>query len=283
MPVIADPDQSDPDRSDPDGSAAGPRAAVLTGSRGRAEISTRVLLLAALPAVIVGLLIRAWAMRTSLLALNSDEAITGLQGLEVLGGHLRTVVAGNDYGSTTESYLVAPLLTFWTGAAPLRLMALVLSGVAGVRGFPAGAAVLRAGGRHGAGPDRVDDVRRDGAAVVARVHGLRHRLHRPGGRGRAGVSRDARHAPTRPNRPAGRDRRRLRDLEPPDVRRGGAAGADPAHPLSMAGVASVVAAAGGRRSGRHLSLAAVHGRSRLADTGAGHGADDLLGATGAIS
>jgi MFS family permease len=66
-------------------------------------------------------------MRSSLLALNSDEAITGLQGLEVLGGRLRTVVAGNEYGSTTESYLVAPLLTFWTGAAPLRLMALLLS------------------------------------------------------------------------------------------------------------------------------------------------------------
>ena len=133
MPVIADPDQSDPDRSDPDGSASAgraPGAAVLTGSRGRTGISTRVLLLAALPAVIVGLLIRAWVMRSSLLALNSDEAITGLQGLEVLGGHLRTVVAGNEYGSTTESYLVAPLLTFWTGAAPLRLMALVLSVVA---------------------------------------------------------------------------------------------------------------------------------------------------------
>jgi hypothetical protein len=127
MPVIADHDQSDSDGSASDGPAA--EAAVLTLGRGT-EITGRVLLLAALPAVIVGLLIRAWAMRTSLLALNSDEAITGLQGLEVLGGHLRTVVAGNEYGSTTESYLVAPLLTFWTGSAPLRLMAVLLSGLA---------------------------------------------------------------------------------------------------------------------------------------------------------
>jgi hypothetical protein len=127
MPVIADPDQSDSDGSATGGRSAG--AAVLTTGNRTAKAG-RILLLAALPAVVVGLLIRVWAMHTSLLSLNSDEAITGLQGLEVLGGNLRTVVAGNEYGSTTESYLVAPLLTFWTGSAPLRLMAVVLSAVA---------------------------------------------------------------------------------------------------------------------------------------------------------
>src|SRR5450755_423863 len=92
-----------------------------------ARLSTQTLLLATLPAVIVGLLIRAWVMRSPLLALNSDEAITGLQAFEVLHGRFRLVVAGNDYGATTETYLIAPLLTFWTGVWPLRVMSALLS------------------------------------------------------------------------------------------------------------------------------------------------------------
>lgn len=95
-----------------------------------ARLSTQTLLLATLPAVIVGLLIRAWVMRSPLLALNSDEAITGLQAFEVLHGRFRLVVAGNDYGATTETYLIAPLLTFWTGVWPLRVMSALLSVVA---------------------------------------------------------------------------------------------------------------------------------------------------------
>jgi hypothetical protein len=96
----------------------------------RATVPTRTLMLACLPAIAVGLLIRAWVMRTSLMSLNSDEGITGLQGFEVLNGRFRLVVAGNEYGATTESYVVAPLLTFWSGPWPLRVMAVLLSACA---------------------------------------------------------------------------------------------------------------------------------------------------------
>ena len=123
MPVIADPES---------GRRGGASTLTLppeSGRRGR--VSSRILLLACLPAVAVGLLIRVWLMRTSLSALNADEAVTGLQALEILGGHFRIVVAGNEYGSTTETYLLAPFLAFWTGVGPLRILPIVLSAVAG--------------------------------------------------------------------------------------------------------------------------------------------------------
>ena len=122
MPVIADPES---------GRRGGASTLTLppeSGRRGR--VSSRILL-ACLPAVAVGLLIRVWLMRTSLSALNADEAVTGLQALEVLSGRFRIVVAGNEYGSTTETYLLAPFLAFWTGVGPLRILPIVLSAVAG--------------------------------------------------------------------------------------------------------------------------------------------------------
>ena len=80
-------------------------------SSGRSDgVSTRILLLACLPAVAAGLLVRVWLMRTSLSALNADEGVTGVQAFEVLKGHFRLMVAGNDYGSTTETYRWRPLL-----------------------------------------------------------------------------------------------------------------------------------------------------------------------------
>jgi 4-amino-4-deoxy-L-arabinose transferase-like glycosyltransferase len=122
VPVIADPESRR-------------RARVSTqtlpsesGRRGR--VSTRILLLACLPAVAVGLLVRVWLMRTSLAILNADEGITGLQAFEVLRGRFRLVVAGNDYGSTTETYLLAPFLAFWTGVGPMRILPIALSAVA---------------------------------------------------------------------------------------------------------------------------------------------------------
>jgi hypothetical protein len=96
----------------------------------RTGVSTRILLLACLPAVAVGLLIRLWLMRTSLSVFNADEGITGLQAFDVLRGRFRLVVAGNDYGSTTETYLFAPFLAFWTGTWPLRILPMALSAVA---------------------------------------------------------------------------------------------------------------------------------------------------------
>ena len=62
--------------------------------------------------------------------MNADEGVTGLQAFDVLRGHFRLVVAGNDYGSTTETYLLAPLLAFWTGVGPLRFLTIALSAVA---------------------------------------------------------------------------------------------------------------------------------------------------------
>ncbi|MGS0683587.1 hypothetical protein ACVBEQ_00280 [Nakamurella sp. GG22] len=96
----------------------------------RTGTTSRVLLLAALPAVVIGVLLRYWVGHTWLLSLNSDEALVGLQAREVLDGTFRLMVAGNDYGSTTESYLAAPLMLFSTGAWPLRLLAAALSVVA---------------------------------------------------------------------------------------------------------------------------------------------------------
>ena len=87
----------------------------------------RALLLAAIPAVVVGVLLRYWVGHTWLLSLNSDEALVGLQAREVLAGSLRLMVAGNDYGSTTESYLLVPLLPLGSSAWPLRILAALLS------------------------------------------------------------------------------------------------------------------------------------------------------------
>lgn len=122
MPLIDDPERS----GQPD---AGDHRSVLTRDR-PSWLSTRNLLLACLPAIAVGLLIRVWVMHTALLSLNADEGITGLQAFEVLDGRFRLVVAGNEYGATTESYLMAPILSFWTGVWPLRVMATALSAVA---------------------------------------------------------------------------------------------------------------------------------------------------------
>ena len=96
----------------------------------RTQVSTGILLLACLPAVAVGLAIRGWLMRTSLTTFNADEGVTGLQAFDVLRGNFRLVVAGNDYGATTETYLFAPVLALWTGVWPLRILTIALSAVA---------------------------------------------------------------------------------------------------------------------------------------------------------
>lgn len=95
----------------------------------RFGVSTRTLLLACVPAVAIGVLIRAWLMHTSLATLNADEGVTGLQAYGVLHGDFRLMVAGNDYGSSTETYLFAPFLAIWSGALPLRVLSIALSGV----------------------------------------------------------------------------------------------------------------------------------------------------------
>ncbi len=96
----------------------------------RAGVSTRRLLLACVPAVVIGVLIRVWLVHTPLVRMNADEGVTGLQAYEVLRGKFRLIVAGNDYGGTTETYLIAPFLAFWGGAWPLRIVPTALSAVA---------------------------------------------------------------------------------------------------------------------------------------------------------
>ncbi len=97
----------------------------------RAGVSTQTLLIACVPAVAIGLLIRAWLMHTKLAEFNADEGVTGLQAYGVLQGDFRLMVAGNDYGSSTETYLFAPFLTFWSGVWPLRILPIALSALAG--------------------------------------------------------------------------------------------------------------------------------------------------------
>src|SRR6476620_3709870 len=96
----------------------------------RAGVSTRKLLLACLPAVAIGVLIRVWLMHTSLVPVNADAGVTGLQAYAVLRGKFRLIVAGNEYGSTTETYLIAPFLAFWGGVWPLRIVPIALSATA---------------------------------------------------------------------------------------------------------------------------------------------------------
>jgi len=115
--------------ADPDGADASDSALRPVATRGRPEPSIKTLLVAAIPAIVIGLLIRAWVVRSPLLAMNSDEALTGLQTWEVLDGRFRLIVAGNDYGATTETYLFAPILAIWSGVWPLRVMSVLLSAV----------------------------------------------------------------------------------------------------------------------------------------------------------
>jgi hypothetical protein len=96
----------------------------------RTGVSTRTLLLACLPAVAIGVLIRVWLVHTSLVPLNADEGVTGLQAYEVLRGKFRLMVAGNDYGASTETYLIAPFLMLGSGVWPLRIVPTALSVVA---------------------------------------------------------------------------------------------------------------------------------------------------------
>ncbi len=102
-------------------------AGVAVTPRTSAHRPGRAWLLAAIPAVLIGIVLRYWVGHTSLLSLNSDEALVGLQAREVLSGTFRLMVAGNDYGSTTESYLLVPLLPLGSNAWPLRLLAALLS------------------------------------------------------------------------------------------------------------------------------------------------------------
>ena len=241
----------------------------------RAGVSTRKLLLACLPAVAIGVLIRVWLMHTSLVPLNADEGVTGLQAYEVLRGNFRLIVAGNDYGSTTETYLIAPFLAFWSGVWPLRIVPIALSAVAGYALYRLArpifgrvpAAALALIGWTTSGAMTMLSLRpymgyTTGfialiAALALACHAMRTE-QKPG-----------------PDRGLRRVRRGVRDMEPSDLRHGRAAGVDRADAVPPAGAAPVVAAARRRRGARSQPVAAVHGAERLAGISHAGGASHL--------
>lgn len=113
----------EPPRARPQVIPPAPPPGGTVAARTRGDRIGRDLWVAAIPALLVGLLVRLWIDHTPLVTMNSDEALVGLQAREVLRGSFRLMVAGNDYGSTTESYLLAPLLLLGSGTWPLRLLA----------------------------------------------------------------------------------------------------------------------------------------------------------------
>ncbi len=85
-----------------------------------------------LPAAALSVALHLWAVMSSVGRVNSDEAMTGLQAYNVLEGHFASVVEGNDYGGTLESYLLAPVLLVSSGTVALKLVPIVLSFAAGL-------------------------------------------------------------------------------------------------------------------------------------------------------
>ena len=115
------------------GEVSGVPAGEVSGARDAlAQQGWSVLALAAAAPVVAGILVRSWVIRSPLMGLNSDEAFTGLQGYEVLRGRVAAVPLGNQYGAATEAFLAAPLLTFWAGVWPLRVLAAVLAALLGL-------------------------------------------------------------------------------------------------------------------------------------------------------
>jgi hypothetical protein len=85
---------------------------------------------ALLPTLALGLLLRLWAIHAPVSAVNSDEALTGLQAYDVLDGQVAVMVAGNEYGGAVESFLLAPLLLVSSGVLPLKAVPIALTLVA---------------------------------------------------------------------------------------------------------------------------------------------------------
>ena len=212
----------------------------------RAGVSTGTLLLACLPAVAVGLLIRAWLMHTSLVRVQRRRGRHRPAGVRAsCAGNFRLIVAGNDYGSTTETYLFAPLLAFWSGVWPLRIVPTALSAVAAYALYRLARPIF---GRVPAAALALIGWTISGAVTIlflrpymgyttgfiALIAALALACHAMRTERAPGPYRELR-----------RVRRGVRDLEPSDLRHCRAAGLDRADAVPLAGAAPVVAA--GRR------------------------------------
>lgn len=78
-------------------------------------------------AVLAGLAMRGWVLRSRLGVLDGDEAYTGLEAAAIWRGRAPVVISGNAYGAVVESYLLAP----WYGvighhAGLLKLLAVAM-------------------------------------------------------------------------------------------------------------------------------------------------------------
>ena len=82
----------------------------------RAVVVAGVVVAVALAGVVARWLI----LRSSLGALNADEAYTGVQAFEILDGHLPVVIGGTVYTAVVESYVYAPIAALF-GAHILHL------------------------------------------------------------------------------------------------------------------------------------------------------------------
>ena len=84
---------------------------------------TRFLVVGAVFAYLFGLLMRFYLLRTSVGALNADEAYTGLQAMSILHGDLPVVMRGQAYSAVLDSYLFVPFVwIFGAHVVPLKLL-----------------------------------------------------------------------------------------------------------------------------------------------------------------
>jgi hypothetical protein len=87
---------------------------------------------------VLGLVLRAWVLRSPVGVLGADEAYTGLQSLGVLDGRFPVVIDGNRYGAALDGYLLAfPLASFGPNIVLLKSISVVFWAVAAVLVFGA--------------------------------------------------------------------------------------------------------------------------------------------------
>ena len=134
--------------------------------RWRAVVVAGVVVAVALAGVVARWLI----LRSSLGALNADEAYTGVQAFEILDGHLPIVIGGTVYTAVVESYVYAPIAAlFGAHILHLKLVAVDVLGDRCARG-----AGDRVGARRPSGGRHRRRARLDHARGVA--HGVDQRL-----------------------------------------------------------------------------------------------------------
>jgi hypothetical protein len=80
------------------------------------DLALRPMVIAAVVAFVAGIGMRWWVLNSRLGFLNSDEAVTGLLGYDVIHGHPSLMFGSSTYGSTVEAWLAAPLIAIFGGS-----------------------------------------------------------------------------------------------------------------------------------------------------------------------